>query len=477
MYRDIIDRPGEVEELRVLAITGGTVVASAGTYPADVLIDGEKIVALGNGLGLPEGARTIDATDCLVLPGVVDCHVHFDLVDGDFRTRDTFLEGSRAAAAGGVTCYIDYVSQQQDASFADAIGARRAEADGRSLVDYSLHFHVTDLDHGQTAELPHLVDHGVSSIKIYTTYKNRGLYVDDWTWYSLLRHSRECGLLIEAHCENDDIVTGARAWLVAEGKTALRYHGLSRPAISETEAVYRGLCLARAAGAASYYVHQSSADSVDAVVAARLRGQPAIAETCPHFLVLTDEAYDGDEPERFIMIPPLRDAANAERLWDHISSGHISCIGTDHCGYPLDQRLACDDFTRVSPGVPGTELLLPLLHSEGVLRGRISLRQLVALISTNAARIFGLAPDKGELRPGADADAVIFDPAARWTVTAERLVSAAGYTPYEGMEIVGRVRATVSRGTVVFEDDSFPAENGHGRFVKRRPYDADDVLE
>jgi len=460
----------------VLAIVGGTVVTATGAYRADVLVDGERIAVLGNGLGFPRDVPAVDASGCLLLPGAIDCHLHFDLADGNFRTLDTFSAGSRAAAAGGVTCYIDYISQQQGESFEGAIAARRAEADGKTLIDYGLHFNVTDLAHGQMDELPRLVDHGISSIKIYTTYKARGLYVDDWVWYTLLRRSRDCGLLIEAHCENDDIVEGARAELIAQGRTGLRYHGLSRPPISETETVYRGLCLARSAGASSYYVHQSSADSVDAIVGARLAGQPVVAETCPHFLVLTDESYAGDHPERFIMVPPLRDAANQVRLWEQVSRGHISCIGSDHCGYPLDQRLACDDFTRVSPGVPGTELLLTLMYSEGVARGRITLQQLVALTSGNAARVFGLAPQKGELRPGADADLVVFDPNERWTVTAEKLVSAAGYTPYEGIEVTGRVRTTVSRGAVVYDGGSFPADGSHGRFVRRRPHDPEVVL-
>lgn len=455
----------------MFAIKNGTVVTPAGSYRADVLVEGEKILAIGNGLGLGEDARTVDASGCLVLPGTIDCHLHFDLVAGAFKTRDNFFHGSRSAAAGGVTCYIDYISQQKGESFAEAIAKRRAEADGKTLVDYSLHFNVTDLDNGQMEELPRLVEHGISSIKVYTTYKASGFYVDDWVWYTLLKHSREYGLLIEAHCENDDILAGMLRQLVAEGKTSFRYHAIARPAVTETEAVYRGLCLSRAANAASYYVHQSSADSVDAITAARQRGEPAIAETCPHFLVLTEDVYAGDHPERYIMTPPLRDSANQQRLWEHVARGNITCIGSDHCGYSLDQRLEYNDFTRVSPGIPGTELLLTLLYSEGVARGRITLERLVALTASNPARVFGLAPDKGELRPGADADVVVFDPRERWTVTASELASASGYTPYEGIEAHGRVRTTISRGSVVYDRGAFPVENDHGRFVKRRAHE------
>ncbi len=455
----------------MLHITNGTVVTPDTVFRGDVLLEGEKIVALGTALPCSSEVETIDATGCLVLPGIIDCHLHFNLLQGAITTRDDFETGSRAAAAGGVTCFLDYITQQQGESFAGAFAARRAEADGHTLVDYGLHLNVNDIAHGQLAELPSLLDLGISSIKIYTTYKQTGFYVDDWVWYTLLRASKQHGILVEAHCENDDIMTGVRAQLIAEGKTGLRYHGQARPAMAETETVYRGLYLARAAQASSYFVHQSSADSVDAIVEARQRGQRAITETCPHYLLLTEDAYAGPHPERYTMTPPLRDAENCRRLWAHVAQGNIACIGTDHCGYTLDHRLRLADFTKIAPGIPSTELLLNLLYSEGVAQGRITLQQLVSLLSTNPARVFGLAPAKGSLSPGRDADLVIFDPEARWTVSAGQLVSAAGYSPYEGMTLSGRVLTTLSRGRVVYDRGNFPPASGHGRFVRRGPHD------
>lgn len=457
----------------MLAIVNGTVVSPSESARADVLIDGGTIAAIEPQLTVPEGAQTLDASDCLVLPGVIDCHVHFNLVSGPVRTSDDFETGSRAAASGGVTCYIDYVTQRQGESFEDAVHVRREEADGKTLVDYGLHFGCVDIEHGRIEELPQLNEWGISSIKIYTTYKDRGLYTDDWGWYTLLRRSLDCGLLIEAHCENDAIVSGLRRQLIFEGKTSFRYHAAARPAIAETSTVATGLALARSAGAASYYVHQSSADSVDRIVVAREGGQPAIAETCPQYLVLTDDAYQGDHPERYILTPPLRSGESAERLWRHLGQGHIACVGSDHAGYPIEGRLERDDFTVAAPGIPGTELILTLLYSEGVEKGRISLQQLVALVGANPARVFGLSPDKGELRTGADADVVIFDPSHRWTVAADALHSATGWTPYEGMDVTGKVRTTISRGTVVYDRGDFPANKNHGRFVKRRPFDVE----
>jgi len=455
----------------MLLITNGTIATTEAIFRGDVLLDGEKIVALGTALPCSTAVDAIDATGCLILPGIIDCHLHFNLLQGEITTRDDFETGSRAAAAGGVTCYLDYITQHQGESFAGAIAARRAEADGHTLVDYGLHLNVNDIAYGQLAELPSLVNLGISSIKIYTTYKQTGFYVNDWVWYTLLRASREHGILVEAHCENDDIMAGTRAQLIAEGNIGLRYHGQARPAVAETETVYRGLYLARAAHAASYYVHQSSADSVDAIVEARQRGQRAIAETCPHYLLLSDEAYAGPHPERYTMTPPLRDAVNCRRLWAHVAQGNIACIGTDHCGYTLDHRLQAADFTKIAPGIPSTELLLNLLYSDGVARGRITLLQLVGLLSANPARVFGLAPAKGSLSPGTDADLVIFDPKAQWTVSAGQLVSAAGYSPYEGRTLTGRVRTTLSRGRVVYDRGNFPPASGHGRFVMRGPHD------
>jgi dihydropyrimidinase len=452
----------------MLHIRGGTIVTADAVFRGDILTDGAQIAAIGRVDAA--GATPVPAEECLVLPGVVDCHVHYRLTSGAYTTRDDFASASRAAAAGGVTTAIDYVSQRQGEGFQAAIAARRAEADGQVYIDYGLHLIVTDIGRGQLDEVPAVVAAGVPSAKVYTTYKASGFYLDDWSWYRLLQRAAAAGMLVTVHAENDDLLEGRKAELVRAGATSLRHHAEARPALAEVEAVQRGLLLARSAGAPVYFVHLSSAASVGAIREARRAGQRAFAETCPHYLTLTDEVYAGPHPERYLMTPPLRGPAEQEGLWRALAAGDIDCVGSDHCGYALDQRVGLD-FTQVSPGIPGTEMLLPLLYTEGVARGRITPSQLVRVLADGPARLFGLHPRKGAIAPGADADLVIYDPAQRWTVTAGALYSRAGYSPYEGRPVQGRVRTTISRGEIVYDRGQFMGAAGRGRFVPGRPFD------
>ncbi len=453
----------------MLLIAGGTLVTTDGTVRSDVLTDGERIAAIGD-LQRAPAATVISAEGCLILPGVIDCHVHYLLTSGAYTTRDDFESGSRGAAAGGVTMAIDYVTQRKGESFQEAIAARRAEADGRIYIDYGLHLIVTDLSRGQLDELPNVVAGGVQSAKIYTTYKAAGFYLDDWSWYRLLQRAAEVGMLVTVHAENDDLLEGKKTELILAGRIAFRYHAEARPGLAELEAVHRGLVLARDAGAPVYFVHLSSPASVNAIWEARKDGQLALAETCPHYLVLDASVYGGAHPERFLMTPPLRSLGEQEGLWRALTSGHINCVASDHCGYSLDQRVGLD-ITRVSPGIPGTETLLPLLYSEGVRKGRMTLPQLVRVLSTTPARIFGLHPRKGSIEPGADADLVIFDPGERWAITPDALHSRAGYSPYEGFAVQGKVRTTISRGQVIYDRGVFTGGPARGRFVPGRPFE------
>lgn len=452
----------------MLLITGGTIATAGGVVRGNILTDGEQIAAIGT-VPQPSGATTISAEDCLVLPGVVDCHVHYRLTSGAYTTRDDFASGSRAAVAGGVTTAIDYVTQHKGESLRDAIAARRAEADGSIGIDYGLHVIVTDISRRQLDELPDVVAGGVPSAKVYTTYKAAGFYLDDWSWYRLLQRAAAVGMLVTVHAENDDLLEGKKAELMQAGHTSFRYHAEARPVLAEFEAVHRGLLLAREAGAPIYFVHLSSPASVEAIWQARTNGQLALAETCPHYLLLTSSVYAGARPERFLMTPPLRSLAEQAGLWRCLAAGQISCVGSDHCGYSLDQRVGLD-FTQVSPGIPGTETLLPLLYSEGVSTGRITLPQLVRALSTTPAQVFGLYPRKGTLEAGADADLVIFDPREQWAIAPEALHSRAGYSPYEGFVVQGKVRTTVSRGSVVYDRGEFTGTAGRGRFVPGRPF-------
>ena len=451
-----------------MLIRGGRVVTSGGEQDADVLVRDGKIAEVRPGIDPREDV--IDATGLLVLPGVVDPHTHLLLDTGTTRTADDFESGSLSAAAGGVTTYFDFAPQQPGQRFAEALQSRLDLIEGRSYVDYAIHLNIAHLPPGWERDLARLVDAGVTSAKVYTTYRDTIFYADDWTWYRLMERSGQTGFLVQVHAENDAIVAGMSQQLVDEGKRSLKYHALARPAVAEAEAVGRGLLFSRATGSPVYFVHLSTAVAVDLISEARRSGLPAIAETCPHYLLLDDSRYDQPDAARYVMTPPLRDLKSQAQLWDRLSSGAIQSMGSDHCGFSLSQREGVDDFRQISPGIPGVETSLVLMHTFGVARQRISRSDLVRLLCTNPAKIFGLWPRKGDLRPGSDADIVIFDPRAQQTVRAAELHSRAGYTPYEGLPLTGRVMATICRGQVVFRDGHVRGTAGFGRFQQCAPF-------
>jgi dihydropyrimidinase len=454
-----------------MLIRGGTVVTSSGEQIADVFIRDGTIVAVGGHQG--DDADVIDASGLLVLPGVVDPHTHLLLDTGTARTADDFLSGSASAAAGGVTTYLDFAPQLPGQTFLEALAARRQLIDGRSSVDYGVHLNITQLPPGWEHDLEALVDAGVTSAKIYTTYRDTIFYADDWTWYRLMERSGRAGLLVQVHAENDAIVEGMTQYLLAEGKRSLRYHAIARPAIAEAEAVARGLLFSRATGSPVYFVHLSTPLAVDLITEARAHGVQAIAETCPHYLVLDDSRYAQPDAARFVMTPPLRDLESQAALWQRLERGAIQSIGSDHCGFALSDREGVDDFSKVSPGIPGVETTLLLLYSFGVKTGRLRLTDLVRLLSTNPAKIFGLWPRKGDISPGFDADIVLFDPAPERPLSASELHSRAGFSPYEGLRVSGRVMTTILRGQVVYRDGEIVGQPGFGRFQRCEPFTAE----
>jgi dihydropyrimidinase len=348
-----------------LLIRGGTVVTEEAELPAAVRIDGERIAEVGPGLEPRSGEEVLDATGLLVLPGVIDPHTHFSLDSGTGPTADDWASGSASAAAGGVTTVINFATQHPGQSFQQALDAVHAQAVGRSRIDYGLHLNVTRLDEGWEAELDRVIDRGVTSAKVYTTYKDAVFYVDDWTIYRLMQRSGEAGLLVQMHAENDDMLQGRRRELALAGKTSIAYHGESRPAIAESEAVSRGLFMARATGSPIYFVHLSNPLSVDLVTEARSRGIPAIAETCPHFLCLDDTVYAREDAVRFLMTPPIRPAELVAGMWERVEQGEVHSLGSDHCGYSLAQRGDSSDFRQVGHPGDGDGAPAPLF-----LRGR-----------------------------------------------------------------------------------------------------------
>jgi dihydropyrimidinase len=456
-----------------MLIRGGTVVTADGERKADVLVRDGKVAEIR--AGIAGNGDVLDATGLLLLPGIVDPHTHLLLDTGTARTADDFESGSLSAAAGGVTTFLDFAPQLAGQRFAQALQSRLALIEGRSHIDYAIHLNIAHLPAGWERDLEGLVDAGVTSAKIYTTYRGTIFYADDWTWYRLMERSGEAGFLVQVHAENDAIVEGMAQQLVDEGKRSLKYHAQARPGVAEAEAVGRGLLFSRATGSPVYFVHLSTPLAVDLISEARRGGVQAIAETCPHYLVLDDSRYDQPDAARYVMTPPLRDRESQAQLWDRLSRGAIQSIGSDHCGFSLSQRAGVDDFREISPGIPGVETSLLLMHTFGVLPQRISRSDLVRLLCTNPAKIFGLWPQKGDLQPGSDADIVLFDPRPERVLSAAELHSRAGFSPYEGLTVTGKVHTTICRGRVIYQDGVMVGRPGFGRFVKCRPFDPEMV--
>lgn len=456
-----------------MLIRGGRVVTAGSELDADVLVRDGQVAEIRPGIDAAEDI--IDATGLLVLPGVVDPHTHLLLDTGTARTADDFESGSLSAAAGGVTTFLDFAPQLPDQRFAQALQSRLDLIEGRSHVDYAIHLNIAHLPAGWERDLAGLVDAGVTSAKIYTTYRGTIFYADDWTWYRLMERSGDAGFLVQVHAENDAIVEGMSQQLAGEGKTSLKYHARARPGVAEAEAVARGLLFSRATGSPVYFVHLSTPLAIDLISEARRGGVQAIAETCPHYLVLDDSCYGQPDAARYVMTPPLRDRESQAQLWDRLAGGAIHTIGSDHCGFALSQRAGVDDFREISPGIPGVETSLLLMHSFGVVPQLISRPDLVRLLCTNPAKLFGLWPQKGDLQPGSDADIVLFDPRPKRVLSAAELHSRAGFSPYEGLTVTGKVHTTICRGQVIYRDGAMIGTSGFGRFLKCRQFDREMV--
>jgi dihydropyrimidinase len=447
-------------------IRNGTLVGCETVRKGDLLIQGERIKAIGQGLLTAHDTLVLDAEGCYVLPGLIDAHTHIQLDTGVYRTLDDWYTGSRTAACGGVTTVVDFATQSAGQTLEEAIKTRVEQAQ-TSVIDYTFHVMVTDLPQGGEGNLAILCELGTPSIKLYTTYKPN-YYADDATILRLMETCVDLGILPLVHCENDALVTAQTKALTTSGEIGWRYHGRSRPAIAEQEAIKRILFLAESVSCPVHICHCSTARSVALVAEARDNGQSATCETCPQYLLLDDTAYKGTEPWRYILQPPLRNKKETDRLWALVEAGVVDQIVTDHCDYTVDQKTNDDDFANTPGGLPGMETLLPLMYTYGVAEGRLTPSELVELVSANPARLWGLWPQKGTLLPGSDADIVIYDQEPESRITADALHALAGYTPYEGMRIRGKVRATISRGRVVWRDGQFIGRKGQGRFVPRQ---------
>jgi len=454
-----------------LVIQNGSLVTAADTFQADIGIQAGKITAIGSGL---TGAEIVDARGLLVLPGAIDPHVHLEMPTPVATSSDDWFTGTRAAACGGTTTVIDFVESGPNESLLHALEARRAQAASQAVIDFSFHMTLDRVDDQTLAEIPQVVAAGLTSFKCYTTYSMR---LDDNQLLAALDAVGQAGGLTIVHAENDAIINRLRSEFIQAGKTSPRFHPLSRPPASEGEAVERVLALAQTVQAPVYIVHVSTRLGAEAIERAKTRGQMVFGETCPQYLLLTDERYaaPGFEGAKFICSPPLRKSADQEALWRVLENGVFQTVGTDHCPffYAGTKNLgrSLDDpplFTQIPGGVPGIEARLALLYTYGVRTGRLTLNQWVDICSTGPARVFNLYPLKGTLAPGADADIVLFDPQKKVTLSTAVLHENVDYTPYEGFELQGYPVKTFLRGQLIADNGEFVGGQKPGRFIARK---------
>jgi dihydropyrimidinase len=456
-----------------ILIRGGTVVTAAGTADADVLVEGEKIAAVlardAGGAGPAQADRVIDATDKYVLPGGIDGHTHMEMPFGGTFSADTFETGTRAAAWGGTTTIVDFAVQAKGTSLLATMDKWHAKADGNCAIDYGFHMIVSDVNDTTLKEMDACVAAGVNSFKMFMAYPGV-FYATDGEILLAMQQAARAGALVMMHAENGIAIDQLVAQALAAGRTSPVHHGLTRPPELEGEATSRAITLAKVAGCPLYIVHLSASHALDAVTEARDGGQNVFAETCPQYLYLSleDLARPDFEGAKYVCSPPLRTADHQAALWRGLRANDLFVVSTDHCPFCFKEQkeMGRGDFAKIPNGIPGVEHRIDLLH-QGVIAGEITLPRWVEITATTPARMFGLYPRKGSIQPGADADIVIYDPAAQQSLSATTHHMNVDYSAYEGMEITGKVAVTMSRGRVLVENDEWRGSPGHGQFLSR----------
>jgi dihydropyrimidinase len=452
-----------------IIIKNGTVVTSNDTYVADIGIKDEKIVLLDKEL-VANNAEIIDASGKYVFPGGVDVHTHLDMpLSSGLVSKDDFKTGTVAAACGGTTTIIDFATQEKRQSLQDTVAVWHAKAKGKAVIDYGFHIAITDVNENVLQEIPEVIKQGYSSFKLYMTYDPLRVNEDDFM--KVLLQTRDHGGLVCVHAENHFIIKYFLDKFKREGKTTPFYHPLSRPPLVEAEAVGRAIKLAALTDASLYVVHLTCKQALDEVVRARENNLKIMAETCPQYLLLSDERYS--EPDfnsaKYVISPPLRSKDNQEFLWQALAQNQLQVVSTDHCSFDFkgQKERGRDFFANIPGGIAGIETRIPLLYEYGVNKGKISLNRFVALTATNPAKIFGLYPRKGAIAVGSDADLVVFDPQLKQKITQSALHQNVDYTPYEGFEVTGYPVTTLSRGKVIVKGGQFVGKTGAGKFIAR----------
>jgi dihydropyrimidinase len=454
-----------------LIIKNGTIVTAIDTYQADIGVADGTIAQIGRDLG-HAGARIVDATGRYVFPGGVDTHVHLDTPVMGTVTADDYASGTIAAACGGTTSIVDFCFQAPGQSLADALSGWHAKAEGQAAVDYGFHIVVADPTEAVLRELAELPGQGITSFKLFMAYKD-ALMADDWTLLRVLEVARQHGALVMVHAENGDAAHLLQQRFLAAGHTSPKYHLLSRPPRIEAEAVARAIALAEIVGAPIFIVHMSCGEALDELARGRARGAQVFAETCPHYLYISDADFDrpGFEPAKYCYSPPPRPQANQALLWRALANGTLQSVGSDHAPFNFagQKELGRDDFTKIPSGAPGIEERLMMIY-QGVGAGRLTLNRFVELVATAPARLFGLYPEKGTIAIGSDADLLIWNPDAELTLAPAALHQHVDYTVYEGRRVRGLPETVILRGQVIVEGREFVGQIGGGRFLRRKRF-------
>jgi dihydropyrimidinase len=455
-----------------LLIKNGEIVTAGDRYVADLYCDGGSVVAIGENLE-KRGAKdeVIDASGQFVLPGFIDPHVHMELPFMGTVSADDFESGTASGIAGGTTTIIDFCIPNRGESLLAALAAWR-EKSKKAVADYTYHMAITGWSDKTADEMRTVVqEHGITSFKVFMAYKG-AIMVDDGELYQVMKQAAKLGAVVTVHCENGDAVFNLQKELVAAGKLGPEYHPVSRPSSVEGEATERALMMAALHGTKAYIVHMTCKESVQALERAKLRGQTCYGETCPQYLLLDDSVFAKPDFEgsSYVMSPPIRPGhlGHHDALWNGLTTGMLDSVGTDHCPFTMEQkRMGKDNFTLIPNGAAGVEDRLAMLYSYGVCEGHFDLQRMVALGSTNPAKIFGLYPRKGTIAIGGDADLVLWDPSSSGTRSAKTHHSRADRNIFEGFKTRGTPTHVIVGGRVRFRDGTLDVERGAGRFLKR----------
>jgi dihydropyrimidinase len=456
-----------------LLVKNGEIITADSRYIADIYCEGETISRIGVNLEVPAGTPTVDAGGKYVFPGFIDPHVHIYLPFMATFAKDTHETGSKAALMGGTTTYIEMCCPSRNDDALEGYKLWKSRAEGHSACDYTFHMSVTKYDANTEAQLREIVKDGITSFKVFLSYKNF-FGVEDSELYQTMKLAKELGVIVTAHCENAELVSQLQAKLLSEGKTGPEWHEPSRPESVEAEGTNRFATFLENTGATGYVVHLSNARALKMAMAAKSRGVKLTIETViPHFIL--DKTYaerPGVEGMKHVMSPPLRDKSNHAPLWAALEQGFIDTVGTDHCPFDVEQKaMGIGDFTKIPNGIPAIEDRVNMLYTYGVSRGNLNIHRFVDAASTQAAKIFGLFPRKGTIAVGSDADLVIYDPNSRGTISSKTQSGNNDYSGFEGFEIDGKPSVVTVRGQIAVQDGKFVGDTTRGQLLRRKPQD------